>query len=275
MQYFEVTLANGKNVIAYDAPDSYVESCLTGTGATFKEVSKNRAEYLNCYYGVNGGSGAELLRLHALEAKDEKMINFGKSNELMDVRLIELFKSYAKSLSSNLEKEDSNNLYYKVLLANGTFITAYNAPKSYIESCLTGTGAFFKKSTKEEAEALNNYCNVNTHEGQGSLRIRAIEAQIEIKNGFIMTSVFNNKYLKEMFPDEKDFQEAAIAIEETCPTSEQFDKLVEVYKNYSFEKSLKENLQKTINNFKERNKIIDSINGMTESFLKKIKRKIF
>lgn len=67
--YFEVTFANGRNVIACDAPDSYIENCLENTGAVFQKTTQERAKQINCYYNVNGGTGWDLLQMHALEAK--------------------------------------------------------------------------------------------------------------------------------------------------------------------------------------------------------------
>lgn len=71
MEYFEVTLANGKIVIACEAPDSYVATCLTNTGAVFQKTTEARAKEINCYHRVNGGSGMTHLRMCALEAKVE------------------------------------------------------------------------------------------------------------------------------------------------------------------------------------------------------------
>lgn len=67
--YFEVTLANGKTVVACDAPDSYVANCLQNTDAVFKKTTEERAKEINCYNRVNGGSGWDRLRMQALEAK--------------------------------------------------------------------------------------------------------------------------------------------------------------------------------------------------------------
>jgi hypothetical protein len=78
MKYFEVTFSNGKTVIACDAPESYVKNCLENTGATFKQTTEERAKEINCYYKVNGGSGWDHLRMHALEAniiKENNTIN--------------------------------------------------------------------------------------------------------------------------------------------------------------------------------------------------------
>ncbi len=69
MEYFEVTFADGKTVIACDAPDSYVANCLEGTGAVFKKTTEEHAKKINCYYRVNGGSGSDRLRISALEAR--------------------------------------------------------------------------------------------------------------------------------------------------------------------------------------------------------------
>jgi hypothetical protein len=71
MEYFEVTLANGKIQIACDAPDSYVRNCLENTDAVFKKTTEARAKEINCYNHVNGGSGWDRLRMTALEAKIE------------------------------------------------------------------------------------------------------------------------------------------------------------------------------------------------------------
>lgn len=35
MEYFEVLFSNGKKAIAYNAPKSYLESCLAQTKASF------------------------------------------------------------------------------------------------------------------------------------------------------------------------------------------------------------------------------------------------
>lgn len=69
MEYFEVTLADGRHVIACDAPDTYVERCLENTGAVFEKTTEQRARELNSYHHANGGSGWDLLRMQALEAK--------------------------------------------------------------------------------------------------------------------------------------------------------------------------------------------------------------
>lgn len=69
MEYFEVTLADGKTVIACDAPESYVRDCLQNTGAVFQKTTEARAKEINCYHRVNSRSGMTHLRTRALEAR--------------------------------------------------------------------------------------------------------------------------------------------------------------------------------------------------------------
>ena len=68
MQYFEVLFSNGKKAIAYNAPKSYLESCLAQTKASFTPTTEDNAKQINSYYNINTDSGWHLLRLHALEA---------------------------------------------------------------------------------------------------------------------------------------------------------------------------------------------------------------
>lgn len=85
-EFFEVTLANGKKVVAYDCPKGYVKDCLVGTNATFKETTKENAQKINYYFHANGGDGWEALRRHALEAYLES----NKSNELKSSKKIKI-----------------------------------------------------------------------------------------------------------------------------------------------------------------------------------------
>lgn len=271
MDYFEVTFANGKNVIAYNAPESYLKSYLTNTNAAFKQVNESRAKEINQYYKFDE-LGWQLLYLHALEAKEEKVMNLVKFNASEDDRLSTLFNNYHSLKNENT----GSSSYFEIILANGTYVMAYNAPESYVKGCLVNTGALCRQSNEDRAKTLNNYCDVNTHEGQQSLRIRALEAQSEIKNGLILTSIFNNSTLKELFPNPEEFQKAAEAMEDVCPTSQQFDKTLESYKRMGTQpKQIKDNIQRLMEDFNNKNKTINFNESVKDSFIKKFKKKLF
>jgi hypothetical protein len=63
-----ITLADGERTVAHSAPDSYIERCLAGTGATFQPCSKGQAVCINNYLNASDSENREFLRLKALKA---------------------------------------------------------------------------------------------------------------------------------------------------------------------------------------------------------------
>ena len=70
-------------------------------------------------------------------------------------------------------------VYYEVTMADGTKGVAYGAPKSYVASCLAGTGAVFAECTEEQAQKINCYYNVNGGSGWDCLHMTALTAKIK------------------------------------------------------------------------------------------------